>query len=78
MLLSSSGEEGLRVAASNRPDAVIVDGVLPGWDGTTVIRKIRLDAALRGTPCMLLTSAEDRDSELRALDAGADAFVRKE
>lgn len=78
VLLSSSGEEGLRVAATSRPDAVLVDGVLPGWDGATVIRKIRLDAALRGTPCMLLTSAEDRDTELQALDAGADAFVRKE
>ena len=78
VLVSSSGEEGLRIAASNRPDAVLVDGVLPGCDGATVIRKIRLDAALRGTPCMLLTSASDKDSELRSLEAGADAFVRKE
>jgi two-component system, NtrC family, sensor kinase len=78
VLLASSGEEGLRVAAGNRPDAVLVDGVLPGLDGATVIRKIRLDAALRGIRCMLLTSAEDRNSELQALDAGADAFVRKE
>ncbi len=78
VLLSSTGEEGLRVAAGSRPDAVLVDGVLPGWDGATVIRKIRLDAALRGTPCMLLTSAADKDSELDSLDAGADAFVRKE
>jgi two-component system NtrC family sensor kinase len=78
VLLSSSGEEGLRVAARSRPDAVLVDGVLPGLDGATVIRKFRLDAALRGTPCMLLTSAEDRATELHALDAGADAFVRKE
>jgi two-component system, NtrC family, sensor kinase len=78
VLLAGSGEDGLRVAAANRPAAVIVDGMLPGLDGPTVIRKIRLDAALRGTPCLLLTSAEDRESELRALDAGADAFVRKE
>jgi two-component system NtrC family sensor kinase len=77
VLLASSGEEGLRVAATTRPAAILVDGVLPGYDGPTVIRKIRLDAALRGTPCMLLTSADDRSSELRALDAGADTFVRK-
>ena len=43
-----------------------------------MIRRIRLDAALRGTPCLLLTASEDADAELRALDAGADAFVRKE
>jgi signal transduction histidine kinase len=37
-----------------------------------------MDAALRGTPCLLLTASEDRNAELEALDAGADAFVRKE
>ena len=78
VLLAATGEEGLRVAASARPAAVLVDGMLPGLDGAAVIRKIRLDAALRGTPCILFTSSEDRKSELRALDAGADAFVRKE
>jgi signal transduction histidine kinase len=55
-----------------------VDGVLPGIDGATVIRRIRLDAALRTLPCLLLTASEDRGAEVRALDAGADAFVRKE
>ncbi|HEX4404832.1 MAG TPA: response regulator, partial [Polyangia bacterium] len=73
-----SGEEGLRMAAGQRPDAVIVDGTLPGIDGATVIRRIRLDAALRGVPCLLLTGSEGKGAELRALDAGADAFVRKE
>lgn len=79
VLSAKSGEEGLRSAAANRPTAIIVDGVLPGIDGATVVRKIRLDAALRQTPCMLLTgSSVDRSVELHALDAGADAFVRKE
>ncbi len=78
VLTAESGEEGLRVAARQRPGAVIVDGVLPGVDGATVIRSIRLDAALRKVPCLLLTASEDRKAELGALDAGADAFVRKE
>ncbi|HEY8088754.1 MAG TPA: response regulator, partial [Polyangiaceae bacterium] len=78
VLTASSGEQGLRIAAGSRPTAVLVDGVLPGIDGTAVIRKIRLDAALRGTPCVLLTGSEGAATELRALDAGADAFIRKE
>ena len=78
VLTAASGEEGLQVAADRRPDAVLVDGILPGIDGATVIRRVRLDAALRGIPCLLLTASEDKGSELRALDAGADAFVRKE
>ena len=76
--LASNGEEGLRVAAISPPTAVVVDGLMPGIDGATVIRRIRLDAGLRNIPCILLTASEDRSAELSAFDAGADAFVRKE
>jgi DNA-binding response OmpR family regulator len=74
---AETGEEGLKSAAMFRPAAVVVDGELPGIDGATVIRKLRLDAVLRDTTCILLTGSEDRGAELRALDAGADAFVTK-
>ncbi len=75
---AESGEEGLRLAAGLRPRAVIVDGVLPGMDGASVVRRLRQDAALRRTPTTLLTASEDPKGELQALDAGADAYVRKE
>ena len=75
--LAASGEEGLRVAALERPDAILVDGVLPGIDGSTVIRHARLDAALRRVVCLLLTESDEMEVELRALDSGADAFVSK-
>ena len=78
VLTSGTGEDGLRLAADRRPTALVVDGVLPGIDGPTVIRRLRLDAALRRLPCLLLTAAEERGAEVRALDAGADAFVRKD
>ena len=78
VIAAASGEEGLRAAGAHRPAAVIVDGQLPGIDGATVIRRIRLDAALRSVPCVLLTGSDQVGAELAALDAGADAFVRKE
>ncbi|HEY3593705.1 MAG TPA: response regulator, partial [Polyangiaceae bacterium] len=78
VLTAPSGEEGLRILAGARPTAVIVDGIMPGIDGSTMIRTIRLDAALRGLPCLLLTALDEHGAELRALDAGADAFVRKD
>jgi len=78
VLVASSGEEGLQVAARERPDLIIVDGLLPGIDGPTVIRHVRLDAALRQVPCMLLTGSGVLRAEVTALDAGADAFAGKE
>jgi two-component system NtrC family sensor kinase len=77
VVTATSGEKGLRLAAARRPTALIIDGVMPGMDGATVIRRLRLDAALRGLPCLLLTASEEQGAELKALDAGADAFVRK-
>ena len=77
VMSAESGEEGLRSAARHRPDAVVVDGVLPGMDGPSVIRKLRLDAALRDTTCVLLTGSETFGTELLALESGADAFVNK-
>src|SRR5436190_977970 len=56
VLTAASGEEGLRIAADRRPSAIVIDGMLPGIDGATVVRRIRLDAALRGIPCLLLTA----------------------
>ncbi len=78
VVVAGSGEDGLRVAADVRPSGIVVDGVLPGIDGATFIRHIRLDAALRAVPCFLLTGSEDRSAEVRALDAGADAFAVKD
>ncbi len=74
---AGSGPEGLRIAASQRPVAIIVDGTRRDIDGASVIRRVRLDPALRTTPCVLLTGSDEAADEISALDAGADAFVRK-
>ena len=77
IIAAPTGEGGLRMAVDERPAAIIVDGMLPGIDGATFIRKIRADAALRRTPCILLTASEEQSGEISALDAGADDYVRK-
>jgi DNA-binding response OmpR family regulator len=77
VVTAESGERGLRVAAEVRPDAVLLNGNLPGIDGYTVARRMKLDGNLRRTPILMFTGGAERpDDELRALDAGADAFVR--
>jgi DNA-binding response OmpR family regulator len=78
VMVAVTGEEGLQLAAEQHPAAIVVDGQLPGIDGATVIRRIRLDAALRRLPCLLLTGSDDHDAEVRVLDAGADAFAKKD
>lgn len=77
VIAARSGEEALPLAARVRPDAVVVDRTLPGMPGEDVIRRLNLDPALRAVPCVMLTGAEEVAHELAALEAGADAYVRK-
>ena len=78
VLTAATGEDGLRSAVDHRPAAIVVDNRLPGIDGATVLRRLREDVALRRTPCLLLTASDDPMEELRALEAGADSFARKD
>ncbi len=77
VITAENGEEGLRTVVAVRPDAVIVNSVLPGIDGAAVIRRLKDDISLRNTPCLLLTATESAGDELRTLEAGADAYARK-
>lgn len=78
VITAKTGEEGLHLAAVRRPTAIIVDYMLPGIQGDSVIRRIRQEGKLRRTPTLLLTASEDPADQLRALEAGADTFVRKD
>lgn len=51
--------------------------MLPGIDGASVVRRLRQQVRHRRTPSLLLTASDDPAQELNALEAGADAFVRK-
>ena len=75
---SSNGVVGLQLAASVRPAAIVVASNMADIDGASVIRRLRLDPGLRATPCLLLTSGDAKDAEVRALEAGADGLVKKD
>jgi|GEM_PF-1196863 len=78
VFLAETGEEGLRMALEQTPDAILVDSMLPGISGAAVIGRLRGETATRRTPCLLLTASENPQEELDALEAGADSFVHKQ
>jgi DNA-binding response OmpR family regulator len=72
-----SGAQGLRLTAEIQPAAIVVDGQMAGIDGLTFISRIKSNALLREIPCVFFTGSDERGIEIRALEAGADAFMRK-
>jgi two-component system, OmpR family, alkaline phosphatase synthesis response regulator PhoP len=72
-----NGEEALRLAAEREPHLAVLDLMMPGIDGCEVTRRLRAAENGRSLPILILTAfAEDRQAA-RALDAGADAYMKK-
>jgi two-component system KDP operon response regulator KdpE len=73
-LPASSAEEALDVAAVSRPDAGIIDLVLPDLGGVELCRRIR---EWSGMPLIVLSAVGDENAKVRALAAGADDYITK-
>jgi two-component system response regulator MprA len=69
------GVEALSAIASAEPDAVILDVMMPGFDGLEVARKIR--AKGNTVPILMLTARHEVGDRVRGLDAGADDYLVK-
>ena len=77
VLTALTGEEGIEIAECERPDAVLLDVMLPFMDGFAVCEQIRKTKALFGVPVVMISALEDRASRLAGLEAGADDFISK-
>ncbi len=71
---AGTGEEGLRLAAQQPPDLVILDLGLPGIDGQEVLRRLR---EWLSAPIVVLSARDQEKQKVEALDAGADDYVTK-
>jgi len=69
------GEEGLFKAQEGTYDVIILDLLLPGWNGYEVCQKLR-EASI-WTPVLMLTARQGEADEARALNLGADDFLSK-
>jgi two-component system cell cycle response regulator DivK len=72
-----TGETGLISAETERPDLILMDIQLPGIDGYEVTRRIKANPALRQIPVIAVTSYALSGDDVKALEAGCDAYVTK-
>jgi DNA-binding response OmpR family regulator len=73
--VSFDGPEGLDAARYIEFDVLVLDVMLPGLDGFSIVRRLR--SAGRGTPVLLLTARDAAEDVVTGLDAGADDYLTK-
>ena len=72
-----TGEEGVALAESHRPDLILMDIQLPGLDGYEATRRIKANTALRHIPVIAVTSYALSGDDVKARAAGCDGYVTK-
>jgi len=72
---SGDGERGLALASASPYDAAVVDLMLPGLDGLTLIQRLR-ERGVR-TPIIILSAKASVDDRVRGLQAGGDDYLTK-
>lgn len=73
--LAYDGESGLDNAMSGIYDAVILDVMLPGMDGFSIVRRLRQEGA--SLPVLMLTARSETSDRVTGLDCGADYYLTK-
>lgn len=77
LLTACSGEEALQIAATQRPDLVLLDVMMPGMDGFDTARALRRLPALREVPIIFVTARSDDAAQVCGLELGAVDFLAK-
>ncbi len=72
-----TGLEGVTAAETHRPDLILMDIQLPGIDGYEATRRIKANPHLQKVPIIVVTSYALSGDDVKAFEAGCDAYVAK-
>ncbi|MGD0155972.1 MAG: response regulator [Terracidiphilus sp.] len=77
VIKASSGAQGVARAAEHRPDAILLDVMMPGMDGPATFRELRRNPDTAGIPVLLLTAKVQGNDQRRFADLGVEAVLFK-
>lgn len=74
----SSGEDALKaLTGPHRPDLILLDVLMPGMDGLSVLKAIRGNSSLKGIPVVMLTALAQENVVMQGIKLGATDYIRK-
>ncbi len=71
------GVECLEKVSQRKPDAVVLDVMMPRLDGYETVRRLRDNPATANIPVVIVTALNDVANQLKAIESGADDFLSK-
>ena len=77
VVIARDGGEALACLRQARPDAIVLDAMMPVADGYEVLRRIREDQALAAIPVIMLTARKQERDIIQALELGASDYIVK-
>jgi DNA-binding response OmpR family regulator len=75
--VAADGEIGMRMAAENPPDAILLDILLPGLSGIQVLNQLKQNPDVSAIPVIVLSNACTADEARAVLAMGASAYLSK-
>ena len=77
VLSASDGAEGVQTAVEERPDAVVLDIMMPRLNGFEVAKKLKADPRTAPIPIIFLSAKGEAESRIKGLEIGADDYLAK-
>ncbi len=78
VITALDGRTGIMLAQTRDPDVILLDIIMPGMDGFEVCRFLKEESVTSDIPVVFITAIKgDKDSRIRALECGAEAFLAK-
>ena len=74
---AEGGQEAIEAAATERPDLMVLDLMLPGYSGYDVLAEMRRQPSLNDVPVIILTARREEADRVRGLELGADDYLTK-
>jgi two-component system phosphate regulon response regulator PhoB len=77
VVISADGADGAKLAVSEKPDAIVLDVMLPKLNGFEVTKRLRSDARTAGIPILILSAKGETENRIKGLEFGADDYLPK-
>ena len=74
---AENGQQGLELALETIPDLILLDIMMPVMDGFEMLRRLKREQALSEIPVLMLSAKSETDSIVKALELGANDYLKK-